>query len=219
MRMIPYGYEQEPGRERTAPYYREQERRMREERRGRDPMSEDMRGGNYARGNRAYGTSRSNYDNYFRSSRGNRMESRMQRIGFEYEPYDMRGGRGGTYMHGGGGSHDDYEMCQGGEDYGLTYEEAEEWVRSMKNADGSKGGKWKMEELEKVLRERGIKCDILTLYAGMNALYSDLGEVCKKYGITDKNVNFWLEAAIAYWVEDDDAVEDKLAVYYDCIVE
>lgn len=206
MRMI--SYEQEPGRERTAPYYREQERRMR----GRDPMREDMynRGGNYARTRSDYGMSRRT-----RSA----MDNRMGRIGFEYDDYDMRGRRGGTYMHGGGGSHGDYEMGHGGEDYGLTYEEAEEWVRSMKNADGSKGGKWKMEELEKILRERGIKCDILTIYAGMNALYSDLGEVCKKYGITDKNVNFWLEAAIAYWVEDDDAVEDKLAVYYDCIVE
>jgi hypothetical protein len=218
--MIPYGYEQEPGRERTAPYYREQERRMREEHRSRDPMSEDMynrRGGNYARGNRAYGTSRSNYS---RSSRGNRMESRMGTIGFAYDTYDMRGGRrGGASMHGGGGSHGSYEMGHDGEDYGLTYEEAEEWVRSMKNADGSHGGKWEMEELEKVLRERGIKCDILTIYAGMNALYSDLGEVMKSFGIKDSNVDFWLELCKAFWLEDEDAVEDKLAVYYDCIVE
>lgn len=215
MRMIPI--EQEPGRERSAPYYREQERRMRNERMTRNPMRDDMeyrRGGNYARAGRTYSAGRS----YPRNAMDNRM--RMGRIGFEYDDgYDMRGGRGGTYMHGDGGSHGDYEMGHGGEDYGLTYDEAEEWVRSMKNADGSKGGKWKMEELEKILRERGIKCDILAIYAGMNALYSDLGEVCKKYGITDKNVNFWLEAAIAYWIEDDDAVEDKLAVYYDCIVE
>lgn len=212
MRMIPY--EQEPGRERTAPYYREQERRMR----NRDPIRDDMdyrRGGSYARTRSDYGMSRNT-----RSAMDNRM--RMGRIGFEYDgDYDMRGRRGGTYMHGNGGSHGDYEMGHGhSEDRGgLSYDEAEEWVRSMKNADGSKGGKWKMEELEKVLRERGIKCDILTIYAGMNALYSDLGEVCKKYGINDKNVDFWLEAAIAYWIEDDDAVEDKLAVYYDCIVE
>ena len=214
MRMIPI--EQEPGRERSAPYYREQERRMRNERMARNSMREEMydRGGNYARSRSDYGTSRRS-----RSAMDNRMENRMGRIGFEYDDYDMRGRRGGTYMHGDGGSRGEYEMEQGGEDYGLTYDEAEEWVRGMKNADGSKGGKWKMEELEKILRERGIKCDILTIYAGMNALYSDLGEVCKKYGITDKNVNFWLEAAIAYWVEDEDAVEDKLAVYYDCIVE
>lgn len=218
MRMI--SFEQEPGRERTAPNYRDQERRMREERRRRDPMSEEMRGRNYARSYRGNGTSRNNYDSYSRRSGGNRMESRMQRIGFEYDPYEMRGGRrGGTYMHGGGGSPGEYEMGYEGEDSGLTYKEAEEWVQSMKNSDGSKGGKWEMEELEKILRERGIKCDILTIYAGMNALYSDLGRVCKEFGITEKDVDFWLEAAIAYWVEDEDAVEDKLAVYYDCIVE
>ena len=214
MRMIPI--EQEPGRERSAPNYRDQERRMRSERMARNAMRDEMeyrRGGNYARTRSDYGTSRSS-----RSAMDNRM--RMGRIGFEYDDdYDMRGRRGGSYMHGDGGSHGDYEMGRSGEDYGLTYDEAEEWVRSMKNADGTKGGMWEMEELEKILRERGIKCDILTIYAGMNALYSDLGEVCKKYGISDKNVNFWLEAAIAYWVEDEDAVEDKLAVYYDCIVD
>ena len=163
MKVVYPNYEQEPGRERTSPYYREQERRMREERRGRDPMREEMnsnRGGNYARGNRSTRMSRSNYTgNYSRSSGGNRMESRMQPIGFTYEPYDMRGRRGGAYMHGNGGSHGDYEMGQGGEDYGLTYDEAEEWVRSMKNADGSKGGKWKMEELEKVAKSKGIVLD------------------------------------------------------------
>ena len=212
MRMIPY--EQEPGRERSAPYYREQERR----RNGRDPLREDMynRGGNYARTRSDYGMSRRS-----RSAMDNRM--RMGRIGFEYDDgYSMRGGRGGTYMHGNGGSHGDYEMGHGhSEDRGgLSYDEAEEWVRSMKNADGSKGGKWKMEKLEGILHERGIKCDVIDIYAGMNALYSDLGKVMEKYyGVTDKDVNFWLEAAIAFWIEDEDAVEDKLAVYYDCIVE
>lgn len=187
--------------------------------RGRDPLREDMtynRGGNYARTRSAYGMSRRS-----RSTMDNRM--RMGRIGFEYgDDYDMRGRRGGTYMHGNGGSHSEYEMGHGhSEDYGgLSYEEAEEWVRGMKNADGSTGGVWKMEKLESVLHERGIKCDVIDIYAGMNALYSDLGKVMEKYyGVTDKDINFWLEAAIAFWLEDEDAVEDKLAVYYDCIVE
>lgn len=225
MKVVYPNYEQEPGRERTSPYYREQERRMREERRGRDPMREEMnysRGGNYARGNRSTRMSRSNYTgNYSRSSGGNRMESRMQPIGFTYEPYDMRGGRrGGPSMHSGGGSHGNYEMGRAeSEDYGLTYEEAEEWVNGMKGADDSEGGKWEIEKIEKILKERGMRYNPIDMYAGMNALYSDLCEVCMKYGITDKDVNFWLEAAIAFWLEDEDAVEDKLAVYYDCIVE
>lgn len=221
MRMIypNNGYEQEPGRERTSPYYREQERKMREERRSRNPMQEEMtysRGGNYAKAGRNYGMSRNP-----RSAMDYRMENRMGRIGFEYDSYNMKRGRGGTYMHGGGGSPGDYEMGHGeGMEYGLSYEDAEKWVDSMKNADGSKGGVWDIEEIEKFLKERGMKKDPVDVWAGMNALYSDLCEVMGKYyHTTDKDMNFWLEAACAFWLEDDDAVEDKLSVYYDCIVE
>ena len=208
-------YEQEPGRERTAPYYREQERRMREERRTQNPFREEMSlGGNYARASREYGAGRE----YPRNSRMRMDYYPMQPIGFTY---DMRGGRyGGTYMHGDSGSHGNYEHGHGQTmNYGLSYEEAEEWVRSMKSADGTRGGKWKIDEVEKLLKDRGMKYEPIDIWVGMNALYSDLCEVVKRYSFKEPEVNFWLEAAIAYWLEDEDAVEDKLTAYYEYVVE
>lgn len=140
----------------------------------------------------------------------------VRQIGFGY---DMRDRRGDSYMHGGGGTHGDYEMGHGqGMDYGLSFEEAKEWVDSMKSADGSKGGKWKIEDVEKLLKERGMKDDPIDMWVGMNALYTDLCAVTKRYGIKETDVNFWVEAAQAFWLKDEDAVEDKLTVYFDCIV-
>lgn len=140
----------------------------------------------------------------------------VRQIGFDY---DMRDRRSDSYMHGGGGTHGDYEIGHGqGMDYGLSFEEAKAWVESMKSADGSKGGKWKIEDVEKLLKERGLKDDPIDMWVGMNALYTDLCAVTKRYGIKETDVNFWVEAAQAFWLKDEDAVEDKLTVYFDCIV-
>lgn len=209
-------YDPDYMRRRSGPYNRGYEgRRTRSERMAADRYGPDMA---YERGYpRDYGYEQ-NYD-YYRGYGGEdaRMDyGGMRQIGFEYDR-----SRGNSYMRGPGKGGGEYDIARApmimGQ--GLTYEEAHEWVRSMKGSDGTKGGRWKFEEVEKLLKERGVKHNPIEVWAGMNALYSDLCEVAKKFGIKENEVNFWLDAAVAFWLEDKDAVEDKLTVYYDCIVE
>lgn len=99
----------------------------------------------------------------------------------------------------------------------LTKEKAEKWVKHMRNADGSMGGKWRMEEVQQVARNFGIQDgqEMTDFYAIMNAIRSDFGEVARQFGV-DKT-DFYAAMAKA-WIHDKDAVENKAAMYYKCIV-
>lgn len=92
---------------------------------------------------------------------------------------------------------------------------AHEWVSKIKNADGSTGEHWTFEQTSQVMKQRGIDCDPAEFYATMNMLWSDYGTVAKKFGVD--NVEYWSELAKAF-LKDKDAEDDKLALYYECIV-
>jgi hypothetical protein len=51
----------------------------------------------------------------------------------------------------------------------------------------------------------------------MNAEYSDRAVINKKFGVNTPD--FYAASAVAFWLEDDDAVRDKLAAYYRYVVE
>ena len=93
---------------------------------------------------------------------------------------------------------------------------AEEWVKGMKNADGSKGAHWTMEQAEKLMKQKGIDCEPEMFWAALNAEYSDRCEVYKAYGVDSPA--FYADCVKAFWLEDEDAIEDKIAAYYTCIV-
>lgn len=100
----------------------------------------------------------------------------------------------------------------------LTLEDAQEWVRSMRAADGSRGGRWKSMADVKPLAERmGItgEKEMVEFFAVINAMYSDYCKVAKKHGV-DKP-EFYADLAKA-WIHDEDAEENKAMLYYDCIV-
>lgn len=199
--------EQEPGRERTAPMYEDQERgRGRDREMARSGGYDTYEGRGYDRRRMAYDEGRRDY--------GGRMaygdESRMIGFGVRNRGYSM---------HGDGHKGGEYEMGHGISMMGsLSERDAEEWVYSMKSADGSKSPKFKYEDVEAMLKKKGWKCDPLDVWVGMNALYSDLCEVNAKFGITGEHKDYWLEAACAYWIDDEDAVEDKLTAYYNHVV-
>ncbi len=205
--------EQEPGRERTAPFYEEQERGQ-----GRD--REMTRGGDYnAYEGRSYGRSRMGYDEG-QMAYNNRMgyDNRMG-YGAENRMIGFDARNRGYSMHGGGHKGGEYEMGHGSSMMQpLSDRDAEDWVYSMKFADGSKSPKFKFEDVEAMLKKKGWKCDPLDVWVGMNALYSDLCEVNAKFGITAEHKDYWLEAACVFWLGDEDAVEDKLTAYYNHIV-
>ncbi len=143
----------------------------------------------------------------------------MNVIGFE-RPQEMRSDysmdahyKSGNEMERGKG-----EKMHGGahsEGGNFTQDMAKDWVKRMRGADGSTGEHWSMEQIKKLASQRGAKKEAHELYAIMNALHSDYGTVLRKYGVEAPEA--YLELAEA-WLNDVDAVEDKLMLYYKCIV-
>lgn len=97
----------------------------------------------------------------------------------------------------------------------FTPEMAEEWTRSMKNEDGTKGPHWTQEQAKKVMAQRGLVYDPAAFWAILNSLYSDFCGVFKKHGVN--NMEFYADLTAA-WLNDKDAVQDKAGAYYTCVV-
>ena len=98
----------------------------------------------------------------------------------------------------------------------LTREDAESWVEHMENADGSTGPRWSMEQTNQIVAQRSLEGSPLLWWVALNATYSDLCKVFKKLGIN--NVDAYVDVAKAFWMEDKDAVSDKLLAYYNSVV-
>ncbi len=92
---------------------------------------------------------------------------------------------------------------------------ADEWVSSMKNSDGSTGPHWSFDQAKQLMQQRKIDCDPVEFYAALNAVFSDFCAVAKKHGVN--NVEFFIDLAKA-WIDDEDAVPDKAAAYYEYVV-
>ena len=176
--------------------------------------SKDKRGeyGGYDRHERDYDRRPRDYDRY------DRRENRYP----DYDEYDGYGKR--DYY----GEHDmrdrrDYDGRER-ESYGrrekkhdkFTREDADEWTEKMKNADGSTGRHWNFEQTEQVRRQHGYDCDPAEFYAAINMMYSDYYKIGKEFNLN--SVDFYAAMAHAF-LDDEDAGEDKLAKYYECIVE
>lgn len=102
----------------------------------------------------------------------------------------------------------------GGQEF--DHETAKEWTDMMKNADGTKGAKWTMEQAKPYMSQIGFKGEEVEFWAVMNAMYSDYCAVMKRFGVDRPEVYAALAKA---WLEDKDAVEDKAMMYWECIVE
>lgn len=98
----------------------------------------------------------------------------------------------------------------------FTREIAEEWTSHMENEDGTKGPHWSLDQTKQVQAQRGIECDPLEFWVAMNAEYSDRCAVNKKHNVN--TIDFYADSAIAFWLKDRDAVQDKLAAYYEYVV-
>lgn len=157
---------------------------------------------------------------YMREPRHDREYDRrgweVRPIGFERAPYARRYGvinmtehdrRGNGYENG----RADYngENC-------LSWDDAKHWLMRIRNADGSMGAHWNVDQTSGMMEKLGIACDECDFWVTMNMLYSDYCGVAKKYGVD--NAEFFGCMAAAF-LNDEDAVDDKLVAYYDCIVE
>ena len=92
---------------------------------------------------------------------------------------------------------------------------AEEWTGQMHNTDGTRGAHWTMEQTSQVMQQRGIDCDPVEFFVAMNMLYSDYAKVAKMHGVN--SADFYADMAKAF-LDDKDAQDDKLALYYEYIV-
>ena len=91
-----------------------------------------------------------------------------------------------------------------------------EQVESMEDDEGVKGGMYSWHQTQQYARNMGITGEerLVEFYAAMNAMYSDFHKAAKKFGV-DKP-EFYATMAKCF-IEDPDAVEDKVAKYYECI--
>lgn len=147
-------------------------------------------------------------------------DRRPRQIGFRYEDEMGRYRARADYPRMNEGEHRSGRMepghAEGKRRKGMDRRMAEEWTESMRNADGSTGPHWSMDQTKQVMEKRQVECDPIEFYVTMNMLYSDYSKVVKAHGIT--SVDFYADMAKAF-LEDEDAVEDKLMMYYRYIVE
>ena len=109
-----------------------------------------------------------------------------------------------------GHTHDDHG------DKPLTREQIISWVSAMENADGTHGGKWTLEQTERVRKQRSIDCDPLMFYAAMNMMYSDYCKAVEKVNAGSADLYAYMAKA---FLDDQDARPHKLARYYCHIAE
>ena len=99
----------------------------------------------------------------------------------------------------------------------LTREMAEEWVENMEG-ESERGETWTMEEIEELADKHGYPMKekkLVELYAVMNMLASDYYKVAEKFSVLEDE--FFLCMAKAF-INDKDAVPNKVAAYYEYIV-
>ena len=184
--------------------------------------------GPYSGGNRyGYEAPEGNYRNEMRGGRngdrrGDTREEEggtMRMIGFGREIYnnDMRSDasvpsyREGDHMTG-----SKPKKGSAKSDMGMDEHLAKEWTAMMENEDGTKGPHWSMEQIKKVIEQRGIPGDPVEIWVAMNMMYSDYCKVAKKLGVN--TMDFYAEMARAFLDDKDAGAHDKLTAYYEYIV-
>ena len=96
----------------------------------------------------------------------------------------------------------------------LTIGEAMHWAENL-----PEGPKWKTDDVKQYAQKAGMSTsgkEFAEFYAVMNALHSDFHKALSKYGVTDPQA--YADLACAF-INDEDAVENKSAVYYRFIVD
>ena len=93
-----------------------------------------------------------------------------------------------------------YEMAYGKV---LTEEMAYNWVENMK----PKGEHWTVEETTNAMANLGYNCNKIDFYVVANMMYNDY------YNLVKDDEELALKMAYM-WLDDEDAVKDKLYEYY-----
>lgn len=204
------------------------EMRRRRDRRGRYMMEDDeMRMGDYPESRFRDRRGREHYDNgRFAPMRNQRTDFNNERGDGDYEyefgdveanfrPYLLPKRTMGFSSDGIDGKQQHYSRGRASSEEGLDERTAHEWSKKMKNADGSTGAHWTKEQVKPYMQQVGYQGEEIEFWVIMNAMYSDYCKVAKKYGVD--RPEYYAEIAKA-WLDDKDAIPDKAAAYYECIV-
>ena len=101
----------------------------------------------------------------------------------------------------------------------FTEDDAKEWAARMKNADGSTGPHWTMEQTTAVAESMGIQAPVVLRWAWgvtMNMMYSDYYPVAVEFGLN--RPEFYAALAKAFLLDKDGpGPEQKLMAYYEHI--
>lgn len=98
----------------------------------------------------------------------------------------------------------------------FTMEAAKEWTKNMKNEDGTSGPHWTLEQAKQIMAQRKIGYPPQCFWVILNSIYSDYSTVAKKHGLGG-SLDFYVDMAKS-WLDDKDAVPDKINSYYNYIV-
>ena len=101
----------------------------------------------------------------------------------------------------------------------FTEEDAKAWTARMKNADGSTGPHWTMEQTTAVAESMGIQAPVVPRWAWgvtINMMYSDYYNVAVEFGLN--RPEFYAALAKAFLLDKDGpGPEQKLMAYYEHI--
>ena len=61
-----------------------------------------------------------------------------------------------------------------------------------------------------------VNFDPVEFWVAMNATYSDICAASSKHGVD--NIDFYTDIATAFWLKDEDAVENNESAYYEHVV-
>lgn len=92
---------------------------------------------------------------------------------------------------------------------------AEDWMRGLQNADGTRGPHWSKEQVAQTIAQHKLDMNLLDAWVALNVIYSDYCKVAKANNAN--NMEFYIGMAKAF-IDDEDANAGKLARYYQYIV-
>ena len=98
----------------------------------------------------------------------------------------------------------------------IDEEMAMEWVHELKNADGSKGPHYKIDQVEQWRSTNCMDCEKWPFFVTVNMMYSDYCKTAEKMGVS--KLDFYGHLAKDF-LKDEDAAPDKLYKYKEYIAE
>lgn len=107
----------------------------------------------------------------------------------------------------------------------LSKTDMRQWKHMMENEDGTHGPHYDMQQVMHAADKIGIdfdkdEFDEKEFCMAINMMYSDYCKVAKKYISPDRELMFFAELAKAFLCDEDGpGASEKLALYYNCIVD